>query len=120
MLRRVLTGFITCKMCNRAGIDTISTGATVAYAIECFENGLIDSETTGGLKLTWGNKNALTDGAMAALTARTAILGALYNVKVNLNFIEDHQFLKEVTKEVKSIENRVVRKEKEILSHVDI
>jgi formiminotetrahydrofolate cyclodeaminase len=67
-----------------------------------------------------GNKNAVTDGAMAALTARAAILGALYNVKINLNFIEDNQFLKEVTREVKSIESRVHRKEKEILSHVDI
>ena len=67
-----------------------------------------------------GNKNAATDGAVAALTARAAILGALYNVKINLNFIEDHQFLKEVTKEVKSIESRVVKKEKEILSHVEI
>jgi formiminotetrahydrofolate cyclodeaminase len=67
-----------------------------------------------------GNKNAVTDGAMAALTARAAILGALYNVKINLNFIEDNQFLKETTKEVKSIESRALRKEKEILSHVDI
>jgi formiminotetrahydrofolate cyclodeaminase len=67
-----------------------------------------------------GNKNAVTDGAMAALTARAAILGALYNVKINLNFIEDNQFLKETTKEVKSIESRVLRKEKEILSHLDI
>jgi formiminotetrahydrofolate cyclodeaminase len=67
-----------------------------------------------------GNKSAATDGAMAALTARAAVLGALYNVKINLNFIEDHQFLKEVTKEVRSIERRVLNKEKEILSHVDI
>ena len=67
-----------------------------------------------------GNKNAATDGAVAALTARAAILGALYNVKTNLNFIEDHKFLKEITKEVKSMERRVVQKEKEILSHVDI
>lgn len=43
------------EMCNRAGIDTISTGATVAYAIECFENGIIDAKTTGGLELGWGN-----------------------------------------------------------------
>ena len=47
------------EMCNRAGIDTISTSGTVAYAIECFENGLIDTETTGGLELTWGNINAI-------------------------------------------------------------
>ena len=67
-----------------------------------------------------GNRNAATDGAVAALTARAAILGALFNVKTNLNFIEDHQFLKEISKEVKNMERRVARKEREILSHVDI
>ena len=67
-----------------------------------------------------GNRNAATDGAVAALTARAAILGALFNVKTNLSFIEDHQFLKEISKEVKNMEKHVVRKEREILSHVDI
>jgi aldehyde:ferredoxin oxidoreductase len=47
------------EMCNRAGIDTISTGATVAFAIECFENGIIDEATTGGLKLGWGQTEAI-------------------------------------------------------------
>jgi aldehyde:ferredoxin oxidoreductase len=42
------------EMCNRAGIDTISTGGVVAFAIECFENGIIDSTDTGGLDLGWG------------------------------------------------------------------
>ena len=42
------------EMCNRAGIDTISTGGTVAFAIECFENGLLDKEMTGGLAPGWG------------------------------------------------------------------
>ena len=42
------------EMCNRAGIDTISTGASVAFAIECFKNGLIDDKVTGGLNLDWG------------------------------------------------------------------
>lgn len=42
------------EMCNRAGIDTISTGAAVAFAIECFEKGIIDEEKTGGLALGWG------------------------------------------------------------------
>lgn len=42
------------EMCNRAGIDTISTGACVAFAIECFENGIIDEKITGGLRLGWG------------------------------------------------------------------
>ena len=42
------------EMCNRAGIDTISAGGAVAFAIECFENGIIDKRTTNGLDLGWG------------------------------------------------------------------
>lgn len=44
---------------NDAGMDTISAGATVAFAIECFENGLITKEDTGGIELTWGNHEAI-------------------------------------------------------------
>ncbi|MBA7647106.1 hypothetical protein ES703_54876 [subsurface metagenome] len=43
------------ELCNRAGLDTISAGGTVAFAIECFENGLINKEDTDGLELRWGN-----------------------------------------------------------------
>ena len=46
-------------ICNRAAIDTISTGVTVAYAIECFENGLLNKNDTNGLELTWGNSKAI-------------------------------------------------------------
>ena len=42
-------------ICNRYGIDTISTGATIAWAIECAENGLLSPEETDGLELSWGN-----------------------------------------------------------------
>ena len=47
------------EMCNRAGIDTISTGAAVAFAIECFENGLLDESATAGLQLGWGKSEAI-------------------------------------------------------------
>ena len=47
------------EMCNRAGIDTISTGGAVAFAIECFENGIIDEKMTGGLKLGWGKADEI-------------------------------------------------------------
>jgi len=40
---------------NDYGLDTISTGATIAFAIECYENGLITKEDTENLELTWGN-----------------------------------------------------------------
>jgi aldehyde:ferredoxin oxidoreductase len=41
-------------MCNRAGIDTISTGAVVAFAVNCAEEGIINEEETGGIALGWG------------------------------------------------------------------
>ncbi len=46
-------------ICNRYGLDTISAGATIAFAIECYENGLITKEDTGGIELTWGNHRAI-------------------------------------------------------------
>lgn len=47
------------ELMNRAGMDTISGGTAVAYAIECYENGLITKEDTDGLELTWGNADAI-------------------------------------------------------------
>lgn len=46
-------------ICNRAGLDTISTGSSVAFAIECFENGLVSLDDTGGIELRWGNAEAI-------------------------------------------------------------
>ncbi|MFW5771093.1 MAG: aldehyde ferredoxin oxidoreductase family protein [Spirochaetota bacterium] len=48
-------------ICNRFGMDTISCGSTIAFAIECFENGLIDEKDTDGLKLKWGNADAIVE-----------------------------------------------------------
>ncbi|WP_319522123.1 aldehyde ferredoxin oxidoreductase family protein [uncultured Desulfosarcina sp.] len=47
------------ELLNRAGMDTISVGGTVAFAIECYETGLLTTEETDGLKLTWGNTDAI-------------------------------------------------------------
>lgn len=43
---------------NRAGMDSISAGGTVAMAIEAFENGKLTLEDTGGIELRWGNAAA--------------------------------------------------------------
>jgi len=48
-------------ICNRMGLDTISAGCTVAFAIECYENGLITKEDTGGIELKWGNAEAIVE-----------------------------------------------------------
>ena len=47
------------QLCNMYGLDTISCGATIAFAMECFEKGLIDEKDTEGIKLTFGNEEAL-------------------------------------------------------------
>ena len=67
-----------------------------------------------------GNKNAAVDGAVGALAARAAVRGALYNVRTNLNFIDDHKFVKEMAQQVELLERLAEKKEKEILSHVEI
>lgn len=46
-------------ICNRYGLDTISAGATIAFAIECYENGVITSRDTDGIELRWGNHEAI-------------------------------------------------------------
>lgn len=46
-------------LCNEYGIDTISTGAVIAFAMECYEKGLISQEDTEGLDLSWGNADSL-------------------------------------------------------------
>jgi aldehyde:ferredoxin oxidoreductase len=47
------------ELCNRYVMDTISTSATIAFAMECFERGLIGLEDTGGLDLCFGNSEAM-------------------------------------------------------------
>jgi aldehyde:ferredoxin oxidoreductase len=47
------------QICNAYGIDTISCGATIAFAMECYEKGLINSEDTDGLKLEFSNSEVI-------------------------------------------------------------
>ncbi len=45
-------------LCNLYGMDTISAGGVLAFAMECYEKGIITKEQTGGIDLTWGNGKA--------------------------------------------------------------
>jgi len=47
------------ELCQRLGLDTISTGNSIAFAMECFERGLLGPEDTGGLDLCFGNAEAM-------------------------------------------------------------
>lgn len=50
-----------CELCNRWGLDTIGTGASIAWAMECFEHGLITTEDTGGLTLRFGDADLMIE-----------------------------------------------------------
>jgi aldehyde:ferredoxin oxidoreductase len=62
-------------LCNRYGLDTIGTGALVAYATECYERGLIGKEQTGGLELGWGRAEAVV--ALVEKIGRAEGIGAV-------------------------------------------
>jgi len=49
------------EICNRLGMDTISAGATIGFAMEAFDRGLLGVSDTDGLELTWGNHAAATE-----------------------------------------------------------
>ena len=73
-----------------------------------------------GQAIQKGNKNAASDGAVAAMNARTAALAAIYNVKINLSSIDDDSFVDKLAYEVKELETQVGKKENEALAYVKI
>ena len=48
-------------LCNEYGLDTISTGGTIAFAMECYQKGLLTQEQTGGLEIEFGNPDLVID-----------------------------------------------------------
>lgn len=70
---------------------------------------------SAGQALAKGNKNAFSDAAVAVMHARTAALGAIYNVKINLADIKDEQFTAEIGQEADSIEAKARKLEQELL-----
>jgi aldehyde:ferredoxin oxidoreductase len=47
------------QICNEYAVDTIAAGATIAFAMECFEKGIITKEQTGGMELKFGDTDAM-------------------------------------------------------------
>ena len=67
-----------------------------------------------------GNKNAASDGAVAAMNARTGALAAIYNVRINLGSIKDERFVDELRQEVQELESQVIKQETAALAKVSI
>lgn len=67
-----------------------------------------------------GNKNAVTDGMVSAMLARTAVLAALLNIKINLGSIKDRVFVEDISRKVESLERKCIEKEEKILRSVSL
>lgn len=48
-------------LCNEYGLDTISTGANIAFLMDCYDRGLVDKDELNGLDLSWGNAEVLPE-----------------------------------------------------------
>jgi aldehyde:ferredoxin oxidoreductase len=64
------------QVCDMNGVDTITCGGTIAFAMECYEKGIIGKEETDGIDLRFGDADALLD-ALNRIVTRTGKLGAV-------------------------------------------
>ena len=62
-----------------------------------------------------GNRNAVTDACVAMMTARTCVLGALLNVRINLTSSKDEAFVKRMSEKADFLESEAIRIEKKLL-----
>ncbi|MBN2899743.1 MAG: cyclodeaminase/cyclohydrolase family protein [Clostridia bacterium] len=67
-----------------------------------------------------GNPNAVTDGAVAAMMSRTAVLSALLNVKINIGSIKDEAFVAEMKEKIATLEKKSQAREAEVLAKVKL
>ncbi len=63
------------NICNEYGLDTISTGSTIAWAMECFNEGVLTKEELDGIELKWGDPEAIV--ALCEKIAKNEGVGAV-------------------------------------------
>lgn len=66
-----------------------------------------------------GNRNAVTDACVAMMSARSAVLGALLNVRINLGSLRDEEFVLQLQSEADKLEQAACQKEKELLDAIN-
>jgi aldehyde:ferredoxin oxidoreductase len=95
--------------CDTYGIDTISFGTAMAFAMECYEAGVLDKQKTGGLELRFGNADAALE--VLHLMSRGEGFGPVFGLGIRgmkRYFAEkwgaDPKFLQDIGMEVKGLE----------------
>ncbi|MBV1757833.1 MAG: cyclodeaminase/cyclohydrolase family protein [Dethiosulfatibacter sp.] len=97
--------------------DGLKKAASVPFEIAATAYEIMDLAEFVVLK---GNSNAVTDGLISAMTARTAVLAALLNVKINLDSLKDEVFVENLRKKVNTLEQDSISAEKRILDLVSL
>ena len=69
--------------------------------------------------LETGNPNSVSDAGVAALCARTAVMGAFMNVRINAKEFDDKSYVAAIVAKGKEIENKTIALENEILKIVN-
>ena len=69
--------------------------------------------------LKHGNTNALSDGAVALLMLRAGVIGAIYNVRINLGLIKDQEYVDAVMQETKKLESDIKEIEARLLTNIE-
>ena len=62
-----------------------------------------------------GNKSSVTDGLVGAMMARTGVLSAVLNIRINLDSIKDEEFVKVLKEKADILEEETIKYEKRIL-----
>ena len=95
--------------CDTYGIDTISFGTATAFAMECYENGILNEERTGGLKFNFGNADAVMEALHQMVRGESfgKVLGSGVR-KMKEKFIKEYgadpKFLQDIGMENKGLE----------------
>jgi aldehyde:ferredoxin oxidoreductase len=68
------------RVCNDLGMDTITAGSTIAWAMEAYEKGDLTDEQTGGIPLRWGDMETVVHTVLPLMGAREGRLGKLLSM----------------------------------------
>ena len=80
---------------------------------------IMDVARLGNRNARLGNRNAVTDACVAMMSARSAVLGALMNVRINLGLLKDKEFVSKLQSEADELEHLACAKEKELLDEIN-
>lgn len=118
----IMNAFALSKSTEEKTIRNAAIQSATKHAIEIpfsvMQNSYASMEVIKAMAET-GNPNSISDAGVAALCARTAVMGAFMNVRINAKDLQDKNFVADIISKGKEIENKTIALETEILKIVN-